>query len=507
MPHRPVVLTILDGWGMSARREGNAPLLAKTPTLDRLMASCPLAKLAASGVDVGLPEGQIGNSEVGHTNIGAGRVVWQTLPRIDKAIEDGSFFAIPALVDFMVRLKASGGRAHLMGLISPGGVHSHQRHVSALAMLLSKAGIEVEIHAFLDGRDVAPGSGPAAMAQLLEDVAPLSGVRVATVCGRFFAMDRDHRWERVERAFRLLADGEGARFPGALAAIDAAYENQIGDEFLEPAVVADYPGMMDGDGLISANFRSDRMRELLRALLDPEFTAFDSAAAPHFSATLGMISYSEKIDAWMPAMFPPEEIVNTLGEWLAAHGKRQFRVAETEKYPHVTFFLNGGIETPDPGEERHMAPSPKVRTYDLAPEMSAAEVAEALAGAIRGGYDLIVANFANPDMVGHSGVLEAAVAACEAVDRGLGEALAALDDVGGAMLITADHGNCEVMIDPVSGSPHTAHTTNPVPVLLVGAPGYGLADGRLADLAPTLLELMGLDQPGEMTGRSLLVAP
>ncbi|MEL6479715.1 MAG: 2,3-bisphosphoglycerate-independent phosphoglycerate mutase, partial [Pseudomonadota bacterium] len=348
-------------------------------------------------------------------------------------------------------------------------------------------------------------SGRQAMAVLLEDIGSMPGVRVATVCGRFFAMDRDQRWERVERAFRLIADGEGLQFDGALAAIESAYVGDVTDEFIEPACVADYPGMMDGDGVISANFRTDRKRELLEALLDPDFSAFDTAAAPRFSATLGMVSYSDRIDAWMPAMFPPEEIINTLGEWLACHAKRQFRVAETEKYPHVTFFMNGGIEEPDPGEDRQMAPSPKVRTYDLAPEMSAAEVARALSAAIGADYDLIIANFANPDMVGHTGSLEAAIAACEAVDTGLGQALAALEQAGGAMLVTADHGNCEVMIDPDSGGPHTAHTTNPVPVILVGDAAHALADGGLADLAPTLLALMGLDQPPEMTGRSLLV--
>ena len=507
MPHRPVVLTILDGWGLSDSREGNAPALANTPNFDKLMATCPNARLSASGEDVGLPHGQIGNSEVGHTNIGAGRVVWMDLPRINHAIDDGSFFSNPALVDFIARMKAGGGTAHLVGLVSPGGVHAHQAHISALAMILSRAGVPVAIHAIMDGRDVPPKSGREAMLTLLSDISELAGVRVATLVGRFYAMDRDKRWERVEKAFQLIADGKGARFDGAVPVIDAAYASDVTDEFIEPAVLADYPGMMDGDGLICANFRADRVREILGALLDPGFDGFDTAASPTFAATLGMVSYSDAIDQWMPAMFPPEEIINTLGEWVASHGKTQFRLAETEKYPHVTFFLNGGIEEPDPGEARHMAPSPKVRTYDLAPEMSAGEVTEHLVAAIGEGYDLIVVNFANPDMVGHTGSIDAAIAACEAADAGLGRALDAIETSGGAMIVTSDHGNCEVMVDPATGGPHTAHTTNPVPVILV-APKAGeleLRDGRLADLAPTLLALMGMAQPPEMTGRSLIV--
>ena len=508
---KPVVLCILDGWGLRDETEANAPALADTPNFDRIWTEGPRAQLQASGEDVGLPPGQIGNSEVGHTNIGAGRVVWMDLPRINRAIEDGGFFANPALVDFMTRMKASGGTAHLMGLLSPGGVHSHQMHMAALAKALSEAGIPVAIHAFMDGRDVPPKSGREAMLRHLTDISSMKGVGVATVCGRFFAMDRDKRWNRVEKAFRMLTDGEGATFAGAIQAIDDAYASEVTDEFIEPAVIGDYPGMMDGDGLICANFRADRAREILGALLDPGFDAFDRQAAPDFAATLGMVSYSDHLDQWVPAMFPPEEIVNTLGEWMAANGKKQFRLAETEKYPHVTFFLNGGIEDPDPGESRHMAPSPKVRTYDMAPEMSAGEVTRELVTAIKGDYDLIVVNFANPDMVGHTGSLEAAIAACEAVDQGLGQALDALKEAGGAMLVTADHGNCEVMVDPETGGPHTAHTTNPVPLVLVQEGDQALdcvlADGRLADLAPTLLHLMDVDQPAEMTGRSLLRRP
>ncbi len=510
MALRPVVLCILDGWGLRDETEANAVALARTPNFDRIWAEGPRAQLAASGEDVGLPPGQMGNSEVGHTNIGAGRVVWMDLPKIDKAIETGHFFRVPPLIEFMGRMKASGGTAHIMGLVSPGGVHSHQRHIAALALALSEAGIPVAIHAFLDGRDVGPKTGRAAMMRLLEDTGGMPGVRVATLCGRFFAMDRDNRWDRVEKAFRLMADAEGAAFAGAIDAIDQSYAAGITDEFMEPAVVGEYHGMMDGDGLICANFRADRAREILDALVDPGFDAFDRSAAPAFAATLGMVSYSDNLDRFMPAMFPPDEIINTLGEWLAANGKRQLRLAETEKYPHVTFFLNGGVETPDQGEDRHMAPSPKVRTYDMAPEMSAEEVGTKLADGIRAGYDLIVVNFANPDMVGHTGSLEAAMAACEAVDAQLGRALDALKDVGGAMLVTADHGNAEQMVAD-DGGPHTAHTTNPVPLVLVQEGDQALdcvlADGRLGDLAPTLLHLMDMDQPAEMTGHSLLRRP
>ncbi|MEM9045101.1 MAG: 2,3-bisphosphoglycerate-independent phosphoglycerate mutase [Pseudomonadota bacterium] len=508
MQRGPVVLTILDGWGLREETAGNAPKLAQTPNIDYLFETCPHAELSASGEDVGLPPGQIGNSEVGHTNIGAGRVVWMDLPKINKAIADGSLFTAQALMGFLTQMKASGGAVHLLGLVSNGGVHSHQNHIVALATILSKLDIPVEIHAFMDGRDVGPKTGRQAMARFLASIAPLKGVRLATICGRFYAMDRDNRWERVEEAYRLIAEAQGARLKGAVSAIEAAYAAGITDEFIEPAVIAPgYAGMKPGDGLLAANFRADRMREILHALLDPAFDSFE-APRQEFAATLGMVSYSGKIDQWMPAIFPPEEIINTLGEWLASHGKIQFRLAETEKYPHVTFFLNGGIEDPDPGEARYMAPSPKVRTYDLKPEMSCTEVTDKLVAAIQADFDLIVVNFANPDMVGHTGSLKAAIAACEAVDKSLGRALDALGEVGGTMLVTADHGNCEMMIDPETGGPHTAHTTNPVPVLLVerdvSRGGSGLANGRLADLAPTLLDLMGMAKPAEMTGQSLL---
>ena len=499
----PVVLCILDGWGLTDRREGNAPLLARTPTIDRLMATRPHATLVTHGRDVGLPHGQMGNSEVGHTTIGAGRVVLMDLPRIDAAIEDGSFARTPAIERFVARMGETVGTAHLLGLASPGGVHSHQRHVAAAARALSAAGVRVVLHLVTDGRDVGPRSARGQLEALLAEIAGLPGVRAGTLMGRFHAMDRDHRWDRVKRAYRVIHDAEGHRAPDPLAAIDAAYARGETDEFVEPTVIGDYAGVEAGAGLFCVNFRADRVREILGALLDPAFDGFERPA-PAFAAALGVTSYSERLDALMDVAFPDVAIENGLGEWVAAKGLRQVRLAETEKYPHVTFFLNGGREEPWPGEGRHMPPSPKVATYDLAPEMSAAEVTERLVAEIEAGVDLIVVNYANPDMVGHTGDLDAAIRACEAVDAGLGRALDALEAKGGAALICADHGNCETMIAE-DGGPHTAHTLNPVPVILAGGPeGATLRDGRLSDLAPTLLALMGLEAPPEMTGRSLL---
>ena len=502
---RPVVLCILDGWGERAESAANAVALANTPNFDRIKASCPFSTLAAHGPAVGLPEGQMGNSEVGHTNIGAGRVVWMDLPRIDNAIEDGSFAANPQLGAFIAALQASGGTAHLAGLASPGGVHAHQRHIAATAQVLAAAGIPVAVHAFLDGRDVPPQSARGQIAEL--EAALPAGARIATVVGRFYSMDRDKRWDRVSLATEAILHARGPRVESAEAAIAEGYGRGETDEFVTPTVIGGYAGAKDGDGLLFANFRADRAREILGALVDPGFDGFAVADRPKWAATLGMVEYSDRLNTVMPAIFGSLEIVNPLGAWASAHGLTQFRLAETEKYPHVTFFFNGGVEVPAPGEERRMAPSPKVRTYDLAPEMASGEVTEHLAGAIRSGkYDLIICNYANPDMVGHTGDLAAAIRAVESVDRGLGEALKALGEVGGAMIVTADHGNCEVMVDPETGGPHTAHTLNPVPVILVGGPeGAKLrSGGRLADLAPTLLALIGLAQPAEMTGQSLI---
>jgi len=499
----PVVLCILDGWGIGPTTADNAPLLADTPNFDRIWADCPRATLTTHGPDAGLPRGQMGNSEVGHTNIGAGRVVAMDLGRIDLAIEDGSFFSNPAIGAFVAALKASGGAAHLMCVVSDGGVHGHLDHMLAAARHIAGAGVPVVVHAITDGRDVAPRSARGFIDRLTAGLP--RGAKIGTIIGRYFAMDRDNRWARVEQAYRAMADARGAAAPTARAAIDAAYAEGVTDEFLPPTVVSDYRGMSDGDGVFCLNFRADRARQILRALGEPGFDAFDISGRPNLAARLGMVDYSARHDAYMTAAFPKRPITNTLGAWVAQHGLRQFRLAETEKYPHVTFFLNGGKETPEPGEERHMPPSPKVATYDRAPEMSAVAVTDKLVEAIGVRHDLIVVNFANPDMVGHTGDLAAAIRACAAVDAGLGRALAAVEAQGGAILVTADHGNCETMWDPETGGPHTAHTLNPVPVILVGGPpGVGLRDGRLADLAPTVLELMGLPQPDEMTGRSLI---
>ena len=499
---KPVVLCILDGWGLRDAVEGNAPKKAHTPHFDAIMQG-PHAQLLTHGHDAGLPSGQMGNSEVGHTNIGAGRIVAMDLGQIELSIEDGSFFKADALLRFVEKMKASGGVAHLMGVVSDGGVHGHLVHIVAAAKALIDADVPVVVHAITDGRDVAPSSAMGYMADFLANLP--AAAQVVTVTGRYFAMDRDNRWERVQTAYDAMVKGEGAGAATPKAAIEAAYAAGKTDEFIPATVIGDYAGFAQGDGLFCLNFRSDRAREILAAIADPGFDGF-ARVQPKLAALLGMVSYSDKHDAWFDTVFPKRDIQNTLGAWVAKHGLRQFRLAETEKYPHVTFFLNGGIETPEVGEDRFMPQSPKVATYDLQPEMSADQVTDAFVKAIGSGYDLIVTNYANPDMVGHTGDLAAGIKACEAVDAGLGQVLAALEAAGGAMIVTADHGNCEMMIDPETGGPHTAHTTNPVPVALVGGPeGVTLRDGRLADLAPTLLELMGLELPPEMTGRSLIV--
>ncbi|WP_373636781.1 2,3-bisphosphoglycerate-independent phosphoglycerate mutase [Yoonia sp. BS5-3] len=498
---KPVVLCILDGWGLRDDDTANAPKLANTPHFDQVMQG-PHAQLLTHGNDAGLPKGQMGNSEVGHTNIGAGRVVAMDLGQIELAIEDGSFFEAAALQAFVTTMKESGGTAHLIGVVSDGGVHGHVDHIIAAAIAMRDAGVPVAIHAITDGRDVAPSSADGFMRYLKEKLP--AGVQIATVIGRYFAMDRDNRWDRVQSAYDAMVNGKGARATSPSAAIDTAYTDGTTDEFIPATVIGDYAGYAKGDGLFCLNFRSDRAREILAAIADPGFDGF-VRTQPEFAALLGMVTYSDRHDQWFETVFPKRDIQNTLGAWVAKHRLRQFRLAETEKYPHVTFFLNGGIETPENGEDRYMAPSPKVATYDLQPEMSAGEVTENFVKAIGEGYDLIVTNYANPDMVGHTGDLDAAIKACEAVDKGLGAVLSALKAAGGAMIVTADHGNCETMIDPQTGGAHTAHTLNPVPVALVGGPeGAQLRDGRLADLAPTILDLMGLDLPPEMTGRSLI---
>ncbi len=497
---RPVMLVILDGFGWREESSDNAVALARTPVFDQLWAAGPHAFLRTCGRDVGLPDGQMGNSEVGHLNIGAGRVVMQELPRISQAIEDGSLGEGAVLADFCGRLRASGGTCHLMGLVSDGGVHAHQDHAAALARLVRRQGVPVVVHAWTDGRDTAP-DGARAFLTALESALP-ADVPVATLCGRYWAMDRDKRWERVGRAYALMTEGSGTRFADVAAALAATDKT---DEFVEPAVIGDYAGMADGDGVLCFNFRADRVREILAALLEPGFDGFERPRVVTFAAALGMTRYSDALAERLGELFAPASMEDLLGDVVSRAGLRQLRMAETEKYPHVTYFLNGGAEKELAGEDRIMVPSPKVATYDLQPEMSAPELAAKAVEAIGSGvYDLIVLNFANPDMVGHTGVLEAAVRACEAVDAQLGRIEAAIAAAGGALLVTADHGNCEMMRDPVSGGPHTAHTLNRVPVLLAGRAGMTLHDGRLADLAPTLLALLGLDQPSAMTGASLI---
>jgi 2,3-bisphosphoglycerate-independent phosphoglycerate mutase len=501
---KPVVLCILDGWGLSDTKTGNAPRLAHTPNFDAAMASCPHATLITHGPDVGLPEGQMGNSEVGHLNIGAGRVVEMDLRRIDRAVDAGTFPSLPGVRRFIKAMRASGGTAHLLGVLSNGGVHSHISHMIAAANALASEGIPVAIHAFTDGRDVAQVSAMSYLDEL--QLALPDGARIATVSGRYYAMDRDNRWERVSLAYAAIAAAEGYKAETASEAIDNAYGKGRTDEFIKPRVLGDYAGMQDGDGLMCLNFRADRAREILAAFADPDFSNFDTGQRPKFAIVTGFTDYSSRHKTYMDCIFPDEAPTNTLSIWVAKQGRRQFHIAETEKYPHVTFFLNGGREAPEQGEDRYMAPSPRVATYDLQPEMSAPEVTDHLVAAIGAGYDLIIVNYANPDMVGHTGDLAAAIAACEAVDLGLGRVMAALEQAGGAMVVTADHGNCETMIDPDTGAPHTSHTVNPVPVILIGGPeGVALKDGRLSDLAPTLLGLMGMETPPEMTGTPLIV--
>jgi 2,3-bisphosphoglycerate-independent phosphoglycerate mutase len=500
---RPVMLAILDGWGWREDAADNAVKQARTPNYDRLWASSPHSLLRTSGKDVGLPEGQMGNSEVGHLNIGAGRVVMQDLPRVTDAIASGEIAKQPALQDFIARLKASGGTCHLMGLVSPGGVHSHQDHAVGLAKILDAAGVPTLVHAWTDGRDTPPQSAGDDISRLL--AALPKSIPIATVCGRYYSMDRDKRWDRVAKAYAAVVDADGPRFADAGAVIAAAYAEKKFDEFVIPAVVGDYRGMRDGDGVLCFNFRADRVREILAAILEPNFSGFPRKRAVRFAAALGMTQYSDELDAFMQSIFPLQPLTNILGEVVADAGRTQLRTAETEKYPHVTYFLNGGREEPFPGEDRIMVPSPKVATYDLQPEMSAPELTDKVVAAIDSGkYDMIVLNYANPDMVGHTGSLPAAIKAVETVDTGLGRIADAIQRAGGALLVTADHGNCELMRDPETGGPHTAHTTNPVPVMLMGGGNVSLADGRLADLAPTLLALMELPQPKDMNGVSLL---
>ena len=506
---RPAVLCVLDGWGFRSDRSDNAIASANTPNFDRMMRECPHALLATSGRAVGLPDGQMGNSEVGHTNIGAGRVVLQDLPRIDEAVANNSLKDIPAFRAFVDAALGATRVVHLLGMVSPGGVHSHQAHIAAFARALSTAGLKVKIHAFLDGRDTPPKSALGFVEEFLSSIEDAAGVEVATLSGRYYAMDRDRRWERVEKAFAAIVDGAGAHFSDPKTAIAASYDKGVADEFVLPCVVGDYRGVQDGDALLFANFRPDRAREISTALLVPEFDGFSRIRVPLFSAAVGLTEYSELLRAHMSVLFAPQEITKTIGEIFADRGLSQLRIAETEKYAHVTFFMNGGRERPFENEDRILVPSPKVATYDLQPEMSAPEVTDKLVAAVGSGkYDLIICNYANPDMVGHTGVMEAAIAAVECVDECLGRLRLAVEEAGGVLLVTADHGNVEQMKDPKTGEPHTAHTVLDVPIVVAGnncsQRDMTLENGRLADVAPTLLALVDIRQPQEMTGHSLV---
>ncbi len=504
---RPVVLCVFDGFGHRPDAPDNAVTLANTPNIDRYFATCPHALLDASEEHVGLPHGQMGNSEVGHMNLGAGQVIFQDLPMIDRAIKNDELKSQPALLDLIKKLQASKGTCHVMGLASPGGVHSHQDHLVALAKILSANNVPVAIHAFLDGRDMPPQSANAQIGKLNKDIAGVKGVTLATLCGRYYAMDRDNRWERVEKAHRLIANAEGKKSNDAVTAIEQSYAEKVYDEFVLPIVLNDYAGMKDGDGILFINFRADRAREILQTFVDPSFTGFTRPRNIQFAAVAGMVEYSDKLNKFMTALFPPKVIENTLGEIVSKAGKKQLRIAETEKYPHVTFFFNGGREEPYAGEERILVPSPKVATYDLKPEMSAPEVTDKLVDAINSAqFDLIVVNYANGDMVGHTGDLNAAIKAVEALDTCIGRVEAAVKKQGGVILLTADHGNCERMHDDETHGPHTAHTLNLVPVILINAPAdiKTIHDGKLADVAPTLLHFLQLPQPSTMNGKSIL---
>lgn len=510
MSKKPTVLMILDGYGLNDKCEANAVCEAKTPVMDQLMSQCPFVKGNASGLAVGLPDGQMGNSEVGHLNMGAGRIVYQELTRISKEIEDGDFFKNEALLKAVENAKKNDSAIHFMGLLSDGGVHSHITHLYGLLELAKREGLsKVYVHCFLDGRDTPPASGKGYIEQLEEKMKEIGVGRIGVVSGRYYAMDRDNRWDRVEKAFRALTKGEGVQGTDAASLVQQSYDEGTTDEFVLPTVVLKdgKPACIeDGDSVVFFNFRPDRAREITRAFCDDEFTRFERGSRMNLTYVC-FTDYDDTIENKLVA-FHKVNINNTFGEFLAANGLKQARIAETEKYAHVTFFFNGGIEEPNEGEDRILVKSPKVPTYDLKPEMSAYEVCDRLVEAIGSGkYDVIIINFANPDMVGHTGVEPAAIKAVEAVDECVGRAVDAIKKADGQMFICADHGNAEQLVDYETGEPFTAHTVNPVPFILVNAdPAYRLREGGcLADIAPTLIELMGLTQPKEMTGKSLLI--
>lgn len=506
---KPLVLIIMDGWGHSSRIEGNAIAAANTPNLDRLNAEYSHTLLGSSGEAVGLPEGQMGNSEVGHLNIGTGRIVYQEYTRISKSIREGDFFQNSVLLNEMENARKNGAALHLLGLLSDGGVHSHNTHLYALLeMAKSERVKEVYVHAFLDGRDVPPQSAIEYIKGLEAKTAEIGLGKIATISGRYYAMDRDRRWERVKLAYDAMVNGEGEKASTAVQAVEQSYAKEVVDEFVKPTVVTgngDYRPVQTGDSVIFFNFRADRARELTRAFIEKDFEGFDRGPNPPGVHFVTLTQYDETYD--VSVAFPPEELKNVLADVLADQDLTQLHIAETEKYAHVTFFFNGGVETPKPGEERIMIHSPKVPTYDLKPEMSAYEVTGAVVKQIKSGkFDVIILNYANGDMVGHTGVFEAGVKAAEAVDACIGRVVAAVQEQGGEVLITADHGNDEQMVDYQTGEPHTAHTSNPVPFIYVSRQPARLRDGGvLADIAPTMLEILGIEKPEEMTGESLLV--
>ncbi|HEX4573914.1 MAG TPA: 2,3-bisphosphoglycerate-independent phosphoglycerate mutase [Gemmatimonadales bacterium] len=503
-PRTPVVLIVLDGWGFRPGQEGNAIELGQTPTWHRLWSSAPRTLLNASGLAVGLPAGQMGNSEVGHLNLGAGRVVPQDMVRISQAIESGAFFRLPPLVELCGAIKRRRGTLHLLGLIGTGGVHALHQHLAAAVRVGHLHDLPVAIHAWLDGRDTPPQSALAFMQQLVEGLAPYGGrAVVSTVVGRYYAMDRDNRWERTRLAYDAMVHGVGEPAPDPVTAIRRAYQAGETDEFVKPRVIAGAPLIRSGDGVFCVNFRADRMRQIVRALAVDGFDGFDTGARPT-NDLVTMTQYDATFP--FPVAFGPMVLSRIVAEVLSEHGKTMFRTAETEKYAHVTYFFNGGVEAPYRGEERLLVPSPKVATYDLMPEMSAAGVTDVLCRAIEAGqHDFILCNYANGDMVGHSGVLSAAVKAVETVDQCLERVLRSAARRGAPLLITADHGNCELMIDPTTDGPHTSHTTNPVPFLIVDDDGAGSLHhgGALCDVGPTVLRMLGLEPPPEMTGRDL----
>ncbi len=506
---KPVVLLILDGWGYREGGDDNAIHGAQTPVWDRLWQQYPHTLISTSGEAVGLPDGQMGNSEVGHLNLGAGRVVYQELSRIGRSIDSGDFYSNPTLTQAVDRAVTNGKAVHIMGLLSPGGVHSHEEHIHAMARMAAKRGAtKIYMHALLDGRDVPPKSAEPSL-QAMNKVFADQGVgRIASITGRYYTMDRDQRWERVEKGYAVMTEDKAEfKAADAITALHQAYERGETDEFVEPTRIQgadDKPALIeDGDAVIFMNYRSDRAREITQAFIESDFSGFDRHVTPKLSSFVTLTQYNQAFDT--PVVFPPNDLHNVFGEVIAKHGLRQLRLAETEKYAHVTFFFNGGREEPFENEDRILVPSPKVATYDLQPEMSADEVADRLIEAIEGGqYDVIICNMANPDMVGHTGIYAAAVKAVETIDRNLGRVIAAIEGVGGQMLITADHGNVEQMRDPESGQPHTAHTHNPVPLIYVGSAAELAEQGSLCDLSPTMLKLLGLDQPAEMEGRPLV---